>query len=134
VVEELERDEPATNADGQPDGPDRTRERGGEGTGILFLGCPELMECRGPGAPTGPRLAAADFRPDLALVGGKGMRRGRAGSSDLVDAAALLADLGVDHRAQGVVGFAAGPETGRETGIPAPVLEAGDRQLGDLAG
>ena len=94
VVEELERDEPAADADGEPGRPVGTREGAGEGTGVLLLGRPELVERRRRGAQTGPGLAAADLRPDLALVGGEGMRRGRAGGGELVDAAALLARPG----------------------------------------
>ena len=82
----------------------------------------------------GSVLAAADLRPDLALVRSVGLWRGRAGGSELGGAAALLADLVAQHRAQGVVGLAPGPKAGGEARVPASELEAGDRQLGELAG
>ena len=82
VVEELEGDQPAPDADGEPGRTSGARERSGEGTGVTLLGRPELVKRRRPGVSTGPDLAAADLRPDLALVGGVGLRDRRAGGGD----------------------------------------------------
>ena len=134
VVEHLERDQAAPDADGQPGRPVRTRERRRERTRVVLLGSPQLVERRGPGASTIPGFAAADLRPDLALVGREGVRYWCAGSRELLDAPTLLADLGAHHPAEVVVGLAAGPEAHGVTRVPASVFQAGDRQLGDLPG